>query len=106
MADQKDRFGDKLRDVERAREDQHFAERDRELIEKMRQTLSDDQKAAIRAFAKMRCPKCLEPLHHVEYGGVHLEECPQCKGIFLDRGELEQFQKSGTHGWLARFLGR
>lgn len=106
MADQKDRFGDKLRDAGKAQEDRHFAEKDRELIEKMRQTLSDEQKNAIREFAKMRCPKCLEPLQHVHYSGVELEECPKCKGIFLDRGELEQYQQSGSHGWLARFLGR
>ena len=36
MADEKDRYGDKLRDVERGREDSYFAERDRELLEKIR----------------------------------------------------------------------
>ena len=34
--DQKDRFGDKLRDLEHAREDQYFAEREKELLAKMR----------------------------------------------------------------------
>jgi len=34
--DQKDRFGDKLRDVEKAKEDQFFAERDRRLVEKLK----------------------------------------------------------------------
>ncbi len=33
---EKDRLGDKLRDLEHAREDLYFAERDRELIEKLR----------------------------------------------------------------------
>lgn len=32
----KDRLGDKLRDLEKAREDQFFAKRDRELIEQLR----------------------------------------------------------------------
>lgn len=32
----KDRLGDKLRDLEHAREDQFFAKRDRELIEQLR----------------------------------------------------------------------
>ena len=32
-ADEKDRLGDKLRDVERAREDLYFAERDRQLLQ-------------------------------------------------------------------------
>lgn len=34
--EQKDRFGDKLRDAEKGREDEYFARRDRELLEKMR----------------------------------------------------------------------
>ena len=34
--DEKDRYGDKLRDLERAREDKYYADRDKELIEKMR----------------------------------------------------------------------
>jgi hypothetical protein len=41
----KDRLGDKLRDAEKAREDEYFARRDRELLEKMRkeQVGSDEQ---------------------------------------------------------------
>ena len=31
---EKDRYGDKLRDLERAREDKYFSDRDKELIEK------------------------------------------------------------------------
>ena len=36
------------------------------------------------------CPKCLEPMATVERSGVHLEICPECKGLFLDRGELDR----------------
>ena len=36
--EEKDRLGDKLRDAERAREDQYFAERDRQLIDRLRQS--------------------------------------------------------------------
>ena len=25
----------------------------------------------------------------VERGGVHIEQCERCRGVFLDRGELE-----------------
>lgn len=46
--DQKDRFGDKLRDLEHAREDTYFAEREKELLAKMR--------------AKSACAACGEPL--------------------------------------------
>ena len=36
MEDQKDRFGEKMKLVERAKEDIYFAEKDRELIEKLK----------------------------------------------------------------------
>jgi hypothetical protein len=36
MAQEKDRFGDKMKEVEKGREDDYFARRDRELLEKMR----------------------------------------------------------------------
>jgi len=29
-------------------------------------------------------------MHTVDRGGVHIDQCSQCRGIFLDRGELEQ----------------
>ena len=34
--DEKDRWGDKLRDAERAKEDQYFAEQERKLLEALR----------------------------------------------------------------------
>jgi len=41
--DQKDRLGDKLRDLEKAREDDYFARRDRELVEKMRKQEKEEE---------------------------------------------------------------
>ena len=53
MADDKDRFGNKLHDKERGEEGRYFSERDRALIEKLKQ-----QKAgAVEQAASMRCPK-------------------------------------------------
>jgi len=36
------------------------------------------------------CPKCQNVMQTVDRRGVHIEQCQGCKGIFLDRGELEQ----------------
>lgn len=41
--DNKDRFGDKLRDAEKGREDEYFARRDRELLEKIRKEQTADE---------------------------------------------------------------
>jgi Zn-finger nucleic acid-binding protein len=36
------------------------------------------------------CPKCQNVMQTVDRLGVHIEQCEGCRGIFLDRGELEQ----------------
>lgn len=38
----------------------------------------------------MTCPKCHGSLRTVNKAGVRLEQCENCRGIFLDHGELEQ----------------
>lgn len=103
-SDEKDRLGQKLRDVERAREDLYFAEQDRKLIEKMRQAKQEEMEAHVRELARMRCPKCGVRLHHVIERGTAVEECPQCRGVWLDRGELEAIAGTEREGWIARWL--
>jgi Zn-finger nucleic acid-binding protein len=36
------------------------------------------------------CPKCQNVMQTVDRNGIHIEQCQGCRGIFLDRGELEQ----------------
>ena len=39
----------------------------------------------------MRCPMCVQPeLQPSHRHGIEIDVCPQCKGIWLDRGELEK----------------
>ena len=35
------------------------------------------------------CPVCRQPMIAVEYGGVEIDWCGACEGIWLDGGELE-----------------
>lgn len=37
----------------------------------------------------MQCPKCRAVMHTYNRGGVQIEQCSGCRGIFLDYGELE-----------------
>jgi Zn-finger nucleic acid-binding protein len=37
----------------------------------------------------LRCPKCGGAMHRYNRNGIDLEQCEQCRGIFLDLGELE-----------------
>ncbi|EHK88825.1 TFIIB-type zinc ribbon-containing protein [Saccharomonospora azurea] len=36
------------------------------------------------------CPKCQNVMTTLDKNGIHIEQCNGCRGIFLDRGELEQ----------------
>jgi Zn-finger nucleic acid-binding protein len=37
-------------------------------------------------------------MREVEKHGVHLDVCPSCKGVWLDRGELEKLIEIGASG--------
>lgn len=105
----KDRLGDKLRDVEHARENQYFADVDRKLIEERRKKERDAASSAsadeIRAAAKNRCPRDGEPLVQHELHEVAVEVCPVCEGMWLDKGELEIIAGRENEGWVSRWLG-
>ncbi|MFV8257185.1 zf-TFIIB domain-containing protein [Bdellovibrio bacteriovorus] len=39
----------------------------------------------------MKCPNCKEPnLVISERKGIEIDYCPECRGIWLDRGELDK----------------
>ncbi len=38
----------------------------------------------------LTCPKCQGAMRSYERSGVTLDQCTECRGIFLDRGELEK----------------
>ncbi|MDN5849557.1 MAG: zf-TFIIB domain-containing protein [Nitrococcus sp.] len=38
----------------------------------------------------MQCPKCHETLSMAERQGVEIDYCPKCRGVWLDRGELDK----------------
>jgi uncharacterized protein len=38
----------------------------------------------------MTCPKCQGEMRSYERNGVHVDQCSDCRGLFLDRGELER----------------
>lgn len=103
-ATEKDRLGDKLHDAERAKEDIFFAERDRELLAKLRQGKESEIEESLRHAAHMHCPKCGEPLRQRSLHGVHVDECRKCHGMWLDQSEAEKIGSRESEGWIARWL--
>jgi Zn-finger nucleic acid-binding protein len=39
---------------------------------------------------QMTCPKCRGDMRQYERSGVTVDQCTECRGLFLDRGELEK----------------
>ena len=38
----------------------------------------------------MRCPHCDEDLKMADRQGIEIDYCPKCRGVWLDRGELDK----------------
>lgn len=49
----------------------------------------------------LTCPKCHGDMRTYERSGVHVDQCTECRGIFLDRGELERLI-DGENSWADR----
>lgn len=46
----------------------------------------------------MKCPNCNTTLLISDKQGVEIDYCPNCRGIWLDRGELEKImERSADH---------
>lgn len=39
---------------------------------------------------RMKCPVCDVPLSMADRQGVEIDFCPDCRGVWLDRGELDK----------------
>lgn len=46
----------------------------------------------------MKCPSCNETLLLSDKNGIEIDYCPSCRGLWLDRGELDKIiERSADH---------
>lgn len=106
MADEKDRFGETMKLVERAKEDIYFAKRDSGLIEKLRSQLRKVEKTG----TQLECPKCHGVLETYTFQGFLLDRCQNCGGIWMDKGELEaiirKINRGPLGGWIDKLTAK
>ena len=79
-------------------EDEYFAKQDAELIKQMRAKLDTERTEQERKAHWMKCPKCGADLREELHGHAKVDVCPECKGMWLDAGEMaliRQVEKSG-----------
>jgi hypothetical protein len=90
-------------------EEEYFARVNAELIKERRAALDKARSSTERQAHYMKCPKCGADLQEVEHHHVKVDRCPECKGVWLDAGEIEMIEHagdSGARGFLGSLFGR
>ena len=92
-------------------EEQYFAEMElKRRLERARQeqeAMAAAEKQRLKDLHHMHCPKCGQKLAVEQYGGVEVDVCGSCKGLWLDAHELDAILEShskASKGAFHKFL--
>jgi uncharacterized protein len=85
-------------------EDEYFAKHDAELLKERRQALDEHRNKKERAAHYMKCPKCGADLKEQSFHALKIDVCPECKGTWLDAGEIEMLGYVKRNEF-SRFIG-
>ena len=86
-------------------EDEYFVKQDAELLKAQRLRAEAERLEAERRLHFMKCPKDGHDLVTTNEHGIQLERCPNCQGIWLDAGELQQMAHEDRPGIIGRVVG-
>jgi hypothetical protein len=74
-------------------EDEYFARIEREMKEKIaeqqKKHASKEEREKRRELHFMKCPKCGMDLIEMDFKGMKIDECTDCRGMWLDAGEFD-----------------
>jgi hypothetical protein len=70
-------------------ENEYFAKRDAEWLRERRAALDAERQAKEKLAQNIKCPRDGAPLVEKDFGGVRVDICTSCRGVWLDAGELE-----------------
>ena len=74
-------------------EDEYFARLDADLMKERRARLDEERRTQERTSHYNKCPKCGCDLEEREHQGVKIDQCSECSGMWLDKGELELIEE-------------
>ena len=78
-------------------EDEYFARIEQKMKQKIKeqknQRTSEEERAKLRELHFMKCPKCGMDLIEIDFKGMKIDECSDCRGIWLDAGEFDAMAK-------------
>ncbi|MEZ5425859.1 MAG: zf-TFIIB domain-containing protein [Pyrinomonadaceae bacterium] len=94
-------MSEQLEERGRALENEYFHRKEKELIEKMKAKLAEENTVDL----ELQCPKCDGTLVETDYENIKIDVCNKCSGTWFDAGELAQVvDKNEDSGWLTRFF--
>jgi len=95
-----------------SKEEEFFLKMNQEKINKIRSELdqqrSENEKSHRKQTHWMKCPKCGNDLKEINHQNVLIDTCSECKGIWLDSGELNiliEGQARFSKGLLSKLFG-
>jgi len=80
-------------------EDEYFVKLDAELLKARREKLDAERRAQERAAHLMKCPKCGADLVERDMNNVKVDQCTECEGVWLDKGEMEMVLHTEESGF-------
>ena len=96
-----------------SKEEEFFLKQNQEKINKLRgemdQKRLEDEKNHRQQIHWMKCPKCGSDLKEINHQNVMIDTCMECKGIWLDSGELNiliEGQARFTKGLFNKLFGQ
>jgi len=93
----------------REQEEEYFAEQEclkrKKLREELDKKREEQKKQHLKETHWMKCPKCGHDLKELQYQDVLIDQCTNCKGVYLDPGELELLLDGRKgKGFISKFL--
>lgn len=79
-------------------EDEYFVKMDAELLKARRAKLDAERLQQERSASFMKCPKCGGALAERDMHSIKVDQCAECGGIWLDKGEMEMLVHSEESG--------
>ena len=73
-------------------EDEYFARLDADLMKERRARLDAEREKQERSSHYNKCPRCGSDLKEREHHSVKIDQCLECGGMWLDKGELEMIE--------------
>ena len=96
-------MADSFDERRKALEEDYFKRKDRETLERLRQSMREAARARGEDTSTLDCPRCDGRLHEVVFDDVRIDRCDRCEGVWLDSGELEHIisQEKASGRWLS-----